>query len=957
MGCLYVPCAQAVGWLSTSGNHIINADSSIWVGRGANLHDTRSCGGGTAVDGTPINDTAAGVTEVKRRIDTLVDTWHATFIRLALESRRPQDNYLVDLNYRGRVKEIVDYIGTKPGVYVLVSIWLDPSLEPDGAPLAGAPTAATNAILAQLATDFYASPHVLYGVSNEPQNTGVDADVWTRMNDAVTAIRNAEIALGGANHHIVTVQGTNEWARDISYYVTHPIGANVAYETHVYNSPADFASLLLVGPPTRTIPVIAGEFGPINDAWHAASVADMQTLIDMANANNIPHLAWTFHQYCPPNLIADTPSQTWNANSTPADWHNMPIYPTDFGQLLINNWASAAPALLNTSFGYNTTSTNDNATRASTAQVTRLNNFGAEKRPVVVLMPGWGGVGDVVAAQDAQAILFANQGYVAVNVGFHQTGSGPASGLAAWYSDLSESVKAALEALCLQAYADCSAVVLVGESFGGTQVHPVVRYLRANGVFDGSGGANGGRKVLGPLGQDSGYTQSWSAPIDADASAYSIALIQNLGDTTFPTDICDDSGNCGTRNRADYHQTAAGSQYVLSYCPAGGEHGTRGYANWDAWVLSAVKTMLHNQRGVAKFTGYVEPSIVVSNACVTIAPTTYALTVAPTGSGTVTSSPAGINCGATCSANFNSGISVTLTATPASGNTFSSWSGACTGTGSCVVTMNDAQSVTATFTLHPTRLINLSTRGQVQTGNNVMIGGFIIGGSTPKKVLIRAVGPNLANYGVTGVLANPMLELHRSSDNSIVATNDDWGTSANAAEITATALAPVDPKEAAILATLEPGAYTAIVTGNGGGTGVGIVEVYELDHPEIPMINISTRGQVLTGNDVMIGGFIIQGSSNQTVLIRAVGPNLANYGVTGVLANPMLTLYSGQTVIATNDDWGTATNAAAITATGLAPANALESAILISLPPGAYTAVVSGSGGGTGVGIIEVYAQ
>jgi hypothetical protein len=236
-----------------------------------------------------------------------------------------------------------------------------------------------------------------------------------------------------------------------------------------------------------------------------------------------------------------------------------------------------------------------------------------------------------------------------------------------------------------------------------------------------------------------------------------------------------------------------------------------------------------------------------------------------------------------------------------------------------------------------------------------MIGGFIIGGSTPKKVLIRAVGPNLANYGVTGVLADPTLQLF--SGQTVIASNDDWGSASNAAEIQASTLAPVNPKEAAILSTLNPGAYTAIVSGVGGGTGVGIVEVYELDHPEIPLINISTRGQVLTGNDVMIGGFIVQGTSNQTVLIRAVGPNLANYGVTGVLANPTLSLYSGQTVIASNDDWGTAANAAAILATGLAPVSPLESAILISLPPGAYTAIVSGANGGTGVGIVEVFAQ
>jgi hypothetical protein len=231
-------------------------------------------------------------------------------------------------------------------------------------------------------------------------------------------------------------------------------------------------------------------------------------------------------------------------------------------------------------------------------------------------MPGWGGAGDVVAARNAQATMFANQGYVALNIGFHQTSDMPGGAPAQWYSDLAESAKAALDVLCLEAYADCAAVALTGVSYGGTQTHPVIRYLRGSGVFDGSGGANLGRKVVAILGQDSGYTLHWQAPLDADATAYSIAMIQNLGDADFPVDSCD-FGNCGARNRANYHQTAAGSQFVLSYCPAGGSHGSRGYADWDSWVLSAVKTMLHTQRGVTKFTGYVEPALAVSNACVT----------------------------------------------------------------------------------------------------------------------------------------------------------------------------------------------------------------------------------------------------------------------------------------------------------------------------------------------------
>lgn len=257
------------------------------------------------------------------------------------------------------------------------------------------------------------------------------------------------------------------------------------------------------------------------------------------------------------------------------------------------------------------------------------------------------------------------------------------------------------------------------------------------------------------------------------------------------------------------------------------------------------------------------------------------------------------------------------------------------------------------------RLVNISTRGQVSTGDKVLIGGFIISGASAKKVLIRAVGPNLTNYSVTGVLANPMIELHRSTDGAIIASNDDWGRSSNASEITATNLAPVDPKEAAILATLDPGAYTAIVTGNGGGTGVGIVEVFEMDHPETPLINISTRGSILTGDQVLIGGLIIQGDAPQAVLIRAVGPTLTRYGVSGTIANPTLELHqsSDGSIVASNDDWGSAANAAAIMATGLAPEDTAESAILITLQPGAYTAIVSGKNGGTGVGLVEVFAQ
>jgi hypothetical protein len=256
---------------------------------------------------------------------------------------------------------------------------------------------------------------------------------------------------------------------------------------------------------------------------------------------------------------------------------------------------------------------------------------------------------------------------------------------------------------------------------------------------------------------------------------------------------------------------------------------------------------------------------------------------------------------------------------------------------------------------NPPRLANISTRGPVQTGNDVMIGGFVIGGSLPKRVLVTARGPSLAAFGVTGTLANPVLQLF--SGQAVIASNDDWQANANASEITATGLAPTNAAESALLVTLSPGPYTAIVSGAGGTSGVGIVEVFEMDRVDTPLVNISTRGPVQTGDNVMIGGFIIYGDAPRTVLVTARGPSLAPFGIANPLANPSLQIFSGQTLVAANDDYGTAPNVVQIQATGVAPTNTLESAILITLNPGAYTAIVSGSGGGTGVGIVEVFAQ
>ena len=254
-------------------------------------------------------------------------------------------------------------------------------------------------------------------------------------------------------------------------------------------------------------------------------------------------------------------------------------------------------------------------------------------------------------------------------------------------------------------------------------------------------------------------------------------------------------------------------------------------------------------------------------------------------------------------------------------------------------------------------VVNLSTRGDVGTGDNVLIAGFIIGGSTPKTVVVNAAGPSLAGAGIANPLANPQITLVRSSDGAVIATNDDWQAAANAAQVQASGFAPADPREPAILMTLPPGAYTAIVSGVGGTTGVAVVGVFEVDHPEVPLINISTRGEVLTGDNVMIGGFVIQGSTPQTVVVAGLGPALTQAGVPNALANPTLTLVrsSDQSIVAGNDDWGSAPNAADIQASGFAPSDPRESAIMVTLPPGAYTAILSGVGGTTGVGIVAVY--
>ena len=255
----------------------------------------------------------------------------------------------------------------------------------------------------------------------------------------------------------------------------------------------------------------------------------------------------------------------------------------------------------------------------------------------------------------------------------------------------------------------------------------------------------------------------------------------------------------------------------------------------------------------------------------------------------------------------------------------------------------------------PAQLINISGRLQVQTAENVMIAGFMITGSLPRKVIIRGIGPSLAGFGISGFLADPLLELHEP-DGTVV-TNDNWETT-QAAEIKATGVAPGKSLESAIVATLIPGAYTAVLRGANNGVGIGLLDVYDLDEPATSaFVNVSIRGSVQSGDNLLIAGVITAGDESLPAVVRALGPSLGAAGVDAPLPDPSLELHDANgLLIAANDDWK-ATQQAEIEASGFAPQNDSESAILILLPPGPCTAIVRGKNGQTGVALAEVYKE
>ncbi|MDO8539120.1 MAG: matrixin family metalloprotease [Opitutaceae bacterium] len=292
--------------------------------------------------------------------------------------------------------------------------------------------------------------------------------------------------------------------------------------------------------------------------------------------------------------------------------------------------------------------------------------------------------------------------------------------------------------------------------------------------------------------------------------------------------------------------------------------------------------------------------------------------------------------------------------------------------GSGTVTSNSATlTVTPLATTPDTTLVNISTRGVVGTGADMLIAGLVIRGSTPKDVVVRAVGPALADFGVGGALADPELKIINASGD-LVAQNDNWESTANASNAAATftrlgafQFSP-GSRDALVMTSLPPGNYTAQVSGVGGTTGVALVEAYDADPDAATsrsrrLVNIATRGQIGSGENVLIAGLVVSGPGPRTYLIRAAGPTLGNLGVPGAINDPFLQIYKGETLLRENDDWDAPLSAQpalreAASQVGAFPLQIRrDAAMIITLQPGSYTAKVSGFQGATGVGLVEIY--
>jgi hypothetical protein len=248
------------------------------------------------------------------------------------------------------------------------------------------------------------------------------------------------------------------------------------------------------------------------------------------------------------------------------------------------------------------------------------------------------------------------------------------------------------------------------------------------------------------------------------------------------------------------------------------------------------------------------------------------------------------------------------------------------------------------------KLLNVSSRADVGTGDSVMIGGFIVTGDVDKRVDLRAIGPSLGQFGVSGALADPILSLHDSSG-TLIEANDNRVAIPGVPNL----LLPTDPAESFLTAILPPGNYTAVLQGVNDSTGVALVEVYDRDLANSSIANISTRSDIGTASDVLIGGFIVGGADPTNVIIRALGPSLGTFGVANPLPDPVLELHdSNGALLSSNDSWRS-DQEEEILATHIAPSDDREAAIVATLPPGSYTAVVHDTRFSTGIALFEVY--
>jgi hypothetical protein len=255
-------------------------------------------------------------------------------------------------------------------------------------------------------------------------------------------------------------------------------------------------------------------------------------------------------------------------------------------------------------------------------------------------------------------------------------------------------------------------------------------------------------------------------------------------------------------------------------------------------------------------------------------------------------------------------------------------------------------------------MLNISGRIFVQTGDAVGFAGFIFQGGTSKRVLIRAIGPSLKVSGnsVAGALQNPSLELY-DGNGILLNSNDNWRTGGQESEIEQSGLAPADDRESALVTTLGPATYTGLIRGVNDTTGIATIEVYDLQ-ATIPgeLANLSVRGDVRTDDDVLIAGLILQGGTPKRVMFRAIGPSLGEKGVPGALQDPTLALHNGNgSLVLSNDNWHQAPNVAEIQSSGLAPTHDRESAILTTVAPDSYTAIVRGVNRTTGIALAEAY--